>query len=52
VGKELLKEILKYLAIYRALEYACEKDPVLRIGRQNLVSLAPVKLGDMDRRYA
>jgi hypothetical protein len=52
MGEQLLYVVLKHGAICRALKYSREQDPVLYVGRQNLILLIAVELGYLNWCYA
>jgi hypothetical protein len=48
VLQKLLNKILKDTSIGRPLENSGENDPILRIGRQYLIPLTPVKARNLN----
>lgn len=49
--EKLLDKVFKYVAVRVALEHAKEKDAILGVGWQDMVSLPAVKASDLHRCY-
>ena len=51
VVKELFVKVLKHSTVGQALVYAKEQNAILRVCRENLISLLTMEFGSLDMMY-